>query len=406
MNSTAKQKRALFFLLLPQRFKYRTEQGFTYQVGFLEQDEKKTIANSMFTVGRAVRRDVDPARLSSMPDAEFEKEVGQLSNEILLEIEELKKRYYEEGFREALKQVKQGQEEPVMPSVPAGVVVSTPQPSQPTAVVSFDTSQFDSKFSDIDQKLFEFSDRIAAIEQTVLSSSSHDEELKQIIGENRDLVSTLKNRLSEIAVIQSSIEEKVSQAVQPQPPSTELQEQIESLNSQIGNLGDSVASEGSKFNKLERARKASVRRLERNLNAIEKKLEDFKKVRREIRRQGKRITKLSEGVVEKTSFRTALKRVSASKTKASKHKRTASKRKNTVKPRARAAATTVSPKQLVIMPGSIKIVGPSRKAAGRPRRKTKAKARTPKHAAKPVSKISISAPASTSVEINQKKVKR
>ncbi|MEM4255121.1 MAG: hypothetical protein QXR53_02210 [Candidatus Norongarragalinales archaeon] len=347
----------------------------------MEDDEKKAIANSMYVVGRAVNRDVDPGRLSSMPDAQFEKEIDELSNEILHEIGHLKKHYYEEGFKEALKQVRvQGHE--TQTSLPSALVVQQ-QPAPQHALPDF--SLFESKLSSIDQKLSEFSDRISALEQTALTSSN-DEELKQVISENRDLVETLKNRLSEVAVLQSSIEEKLSQS---QSPSSELQEKIEGLKAQVDGLGGIISDEGSKINRIESNRRASVRRLERKFKSLEKRLDDFKKVRRQIRKQGKRITTLSEGVVEKTSFKTALKRVKASKLKPSKRK----------EKRARKPTATVTPKQLVIQSKSVKVVGAPKKKAKPRARKASAKKSAPKQNA---SKISISAPAATTVEIKKK----
>lgn len=379
----------------------------------MDSGDKQTIARSVFTVSNAVKKDVDPGRLGSMADFEFEKEVDQLSTEILVEIEQLKKRYYEDGFKEAVKQVKQGVASPTLP--PSVVIVSAPpaqtvfqtqaqpemQPSpasadvsaQVSSQVSSHLSQFDSRFSSIDEKLSEFSDRIAAVEQTLLGSPSRDEELREIIAENRDLVGTLKSRISEIAVLQSSIEEKLSQAQMQSQPSAALDEKIESLKTQIDNLGNLVVTEGGKVNAAEKARKASVRRLDRKLNSIAKKLEDFKKVRRQIRKQGKRITTLSKGVVEKTSFKTAIKRVSAKAAKVSAVK--PAKRKQALKPKA-GVSTTV----------------PAAKAA-RPRKTRKAEAKKTKKAVRKAPKkaarasrrgnISISAPAQSTVEITTKK---
>ena len=363
-------------------------------MGFLEQDEKKTMANSMFIVGRAVRKDVDPGRLSSMPDSEFEREVDGLSNEILEEIGVLKKRYYEEGFREALKQVRQGQdnyragfkeaERQGDEQVDSTLVVSSQQLSRQAAV---DLAQFDSKFSSIYGKLSEFSDRIAAVEQTLLSSPSRDEELREIIAENRDLVGTLKSKVSEIAVLQSSIEEKLSQVQTQSMPSSELYEKIESMKTQIDNLGNLIVEEGGKVNAFEKARKSSVRRLDRKLNSLAKKLVDFKKVRKQIRKQGKRITSLSKGMVAKTSFKTAIKRVSAKTTRVA------------AKPRRRAVNSNT---RVSIAVSGVKATrsGKARKLAPK-KTVRKAKAKGAKQAEN--SKISISAPARSTVEITQKK---
>ncbi|HLD62449.1 MAG TPA: hypothetical protein VI875_01120 [Candidatus Norongarragalinales archaeon] len=344
------------------------------------------MADSMFMVGHAVKRDVDRARLSTMADPEFEREVDQLSEEIILEIDLLKKRYYEQGFKEALKQVKNA------PDQPQTQIVLQSSREQPATIVSIDATQLESRFSPLEQKMSEFSDRIAAVEQTLLSSPSRDEELREIIAENRDLVGTLKSKVSEIAVLQSSIEEKLSQVQTQSMPSSELYEKIESMKTQIDNLGNLIVEEGGKVNAFEKARKSSVRRLDRKLNSLAKKLVDFKKVRKQIRKQGSRITKLSKGVVEKTSFKTAIKRVSAKAAKVSAAK--PAKRKAALKPKAKVSATVSASKPVRVQK--------TRKAAVKMR---KAVRKAPKKAARASRRgnISISAPAQSTVEITTKK---
>src|SRR3989344_1848239 len=119
--------------------------------------EKKAVAKSMADLGTAIEKDVSERRLVSMPGADFENEVESLSNDILREIKGLKKRYYEEGFKDALKQLQaqqvaaDAQNQPAAPAVSAVVV---PAPSHSHELV-------EAKMNDIEQRL---SDRVTALE--------------------------------------------------------------------------------------------------------------------------------------------------------------------------------------------------------------------------------------------------
>ncbi|MFH1057033.1 MAG: hypothetical protein V1717_04555 [Candidatus Micrarchaeota archaeon] len=316
-------------------------------------DEKKAASKAISGVAKAVELNVDTWRLNEMPNGDFERELDSLSNEIMREIGDLKKKYYEEGFREALKQV-QSQQNSAAP-------VST-------AVVASVSTDFDSRLAVAEQRL---SDRLASLEQAFMNYQSQESGLKDMLNQHQELVSTLKSKLSEIAVLQSSIEEKLSQT-----PSS-LGDKIDSLKGEMEILGNLVLEQDSKVNRTERARKASVRRLNRKFSSILKKLDDFKKVRKAIRKQGKRITTLQEVSVEKRVLKNALTRVR--KTKAGrKVKRTAAK------------TAVVRSKTLVIKPKTA-----AKKKSAKARKTSAGKGRA--------SKISISAQAPTTVEITQKK---
>ncbi len=326
-------------------------------------DDKFVASRAYYDVGRSLKMNVDERRLSGMQNGDFHKEVSALSNEIIHEIEDMKKRYYEEGFKEALKQLQaqQMQKTEVQPL----------QAILPVAQV--DTSAFEARMSSLEQKL---SDRVISLEQSFLNFEAREGELKEVLSEHKDLVSTLKSRLSEIAVLQSSIEEKLSQAP------GDVEGKIDSMKGEVENIANLVLETDSKINKFERTRKGSVRRLGRKLASLEKRLDDFKKVRKAIRKQGKRITTLQEVSVEKKVLKNALTRVKGKTVKGKKKSR-----------RKAVKATVVRPKTLVIRSKSVKVVGQAAK------KKSKA---SPKKSGK-ASKISISAQAPTTVEITQKK---
>ncbi len=344
----------------------------------MDENDKRVISESVSKLYSGVDKSVDEGRLKSMPDTAFEKEVDDLSIEILMEIGELKKRFYEEGFKDALKQMQAQQ-----------IVASSLHEHNVSSVTSVTS---DSKMEDLDQKLEEYSARIAALEQMVLTYGSRDEELKQVIGENKELVNTLKDRLTEISVIQSSIEEKVSQ---PQVESVS-EDQFTALRKDIDHLGELVVEDSSKMNRIENARKASVRRLDRKFKSLQKHLEDFKKVRTQIRKQGKRITKLSDEAVAKTSFTTTVKRLRAAKAVTKK-----------AKPRRKATTIGVSGGKRTQVVVTTKLASSKpRKASKSVRKAAKPKAshkRATKATAARKSTVTVSSAAPTTVEINQKK---
>lgn len=359
----------------------------------MDENDKRVISESVSKLYSGVDKSVDEGRLKSMPDTAFEREVDDLSIEILMEIGELKKRFYEEGFKDALKQM---QAQQIVASSlhehnVSSVTSVTPDSRQPGS--GSGVSHFDSKMEDLDQKLEEYSARIAALEQMVLTYGSRDEELKQVIGENKELVNTLKDRLTEISVIQSSIEEKVSQ---PQAESVS-EDQFTALRKDIDHLGELIVEDGSKMNRIENARKTSVRRLDRKFKSLQKHLEDFKKVRKQLRKQGKRITKISDETVAKTSFTTTVKRLRAAKAVTKK-----------AKPRRKATTIGVSGGKRTQVVVTTKLASSkSRKASAKSVRKTaKPKAshkRTTKATAARKSTVTVSSAAPTTVEINQKK---
>ncbi|HIH19826.1 TPA: hypothetical protein HA244_01010 [Candidatus Micrarchaeota archaeon] len=375
------------------------------------EDEKKAAAKSISDVGRTMHVSVDQERLSNMTNANFEAEIEELSSDIINEVRLLRKRFYEEGFKDALKQL---QAEQIQASQPTASqedpqqmrLAMQPVPVQPAGVSS---SEVDAKINDSEQRL---SDRITALEQAVLGLPSSEQELKQLITENHDLVSTLKSRLSEIAELQFSIEEKIA----GQTPASTLSQKIDSLATQIDSLGDLVVDQGSKMNKVEHDRKASARHFNRRFKAFEEKLEDFKKVRKAIRKQGKRITNLSDEVVEKGSFRTALSRIRG----VAKAKPSAKKGKAKRKARTKVVGVAGG-KQVVLKTNSINILGGakiakatvSRATAAKP--KTSKKAKPARHSRKKAvkhspsqktpqkQKISISSSAPATFEINAPK---
>lgn len=341
-----------------------------------------------------------------MTDSDFEREVDALSVEVIKEIGELKKRYYEEGFKDALKQLQAQQVAQSQTSMDVEVAASAVQPAHAGMIAS--DSELKAKIAFVDEKLEEHSARLAAVEQMLLTYGSRDEELKQIAEENRELVSNLKEKLSEISFMQSSIEEKVSQT-----PSS-VSEKLDSLKNEVENLGNIVLESDSKVNRFERARKASVRRVERRFATLQKRLEDFKKVRRQLRKQGKRITTLSDGSVEKTSFKTTLKRLKAAQMKSAKPKTKAKARKATRKIKTKTIGVSGGrPRQVVIRSDLVKVVGTRAKAGKkkaasktmRSKMNAKVKAHKPARALRSNRKstISISSAEPTTVEINQKK---
>ena len=251
------------------------------------------------------------------------------------------------------------------------------------------------------------SDRVTALEQLVLGLPSNEEDLRQLLNENRELASVLKSRLSEISELQSSIEEKIV----ANAPAASLGEKIDSLGSRIDGLADLVVDTGTKINRVDRARHASIKRINRRFKSFEEKLEDFKKVRKAIRKQGKRITVLQDETVEKTSFQTALGRIRASKAKKKSRKRKAAKGK---------VVGVSAGKPLVLKAKEVKIVGATAKVEKKAKAKVKTKAKPHKKQAvrkrkagktrtkapakaQSRQRISISAPASTKVEITPKK---
>lgn len=390
----------------------------------MDENDKRAIAESVSKMYSGIERNVDEGRLKSMPDTEFEREVDELSIEILKEIGELKKRYYEEGFKDALKQLQAQQivasslyehehahghkDIAIITTAAPAQAAQAPTPAKeaPTQAPEVDYSHFDSKMEDLDQKLEEYSARIAALEQMVLTYGSRDEELKQVIGENKELVNTLKDRLTEISMIQTSIEEKIMQPPAEQPAPGVSEEQFSALRKDIDHLGELIVEDSSKMNRIENSRKASVRRLDRKFKALEKRLEDFKKVRRQIRKQGKRITKLSDEAVAKTSFTTTVKRLRAAKAASAK-----------ARPRKVRAKAGVKVKTIGVSGGRRKQVAVRTKLAAKPRKATgkRAKAAKPKVSRKTARKaaskapavkkstVTVSSAAPTTVEINQKK---
>ena len=318
--------------------------------------DKNVVSGAYSEVGHSVSLKIDDRRLKGMRDSEFQSEVESLSNEIMKEITDMKKRYYEDGFKDALKKVQA--QSVVSTQVSAPVVEQAP-------VHSFvpDTTVFESKIVMIENKL---SDRITALEQSSLNSQERDEELKGILNENKELVSTLKGRLADIAMLQSSIDEKLSQnnqmGEQFETLSTELRTTIDekisqqdnssifakldAISADVSRFGDMIIEQDSKLNKFERNRASASKRVERRFKTVNKKLEDFKKVRRAIRKQGKRITLLTETSVEKKSFYGTLKRLRAAKGVTSKK---TSKKKVTisVKKGARKTATVRTSKKTV-----------------------------------------------------------
>src|SRR3989344_5658713 len=133
----------------------------------VEKEEKDATIRAMSKVTTVTHVKFDEGRLREMPDVEFQREVDYLSNEILREIEELKKRYYSEGFKEALKKIQaqqtvQTQPEMQLPVIPTVVQVPVQQPQQ-VPMPTVDLSAIESKIDALDQKL---SDRVAGLEQS------------------------------------------------------------------------------------------------------------------------------------------------------------------------------------------------------------------------------------------------